>query len=230
VPYLAQGLAEEGDEFRLRVANVLGHLGPLAAPALPALIPLLANANADLRKRAAFVIGQIGSEAEEMAPLVTTLLADADPAVRVASAQALWRIGSWSEAAFNILLNAVVEDRTPWSARAPAIQALGGLGPAATAVLPSLRRLLAQSATPKNELPTVALALWQIAGETSALEACFAQALAGEDSKYLVQVLRMLPVLGAAASPFRARVDQLATSPDPTVRVTAEAVVKRIGA
>ncbi len=228
VPFLVRALAEDGDDFQLRILSVLGHLGHLAAPALPALMVLLTNESAALRRRAAFVLGQIGPDAETSAPLFQTLLDDPDSTVRVAAAQALWRIGSWSDEAFKILINAVVDDRTLAAARTNAISALGGLGPAAAEAVPALRRLLSASSTPRDERQPVALALWHIAGDLSGVESCLHDALQDENPESRVQMLRMLPSLGTAGKQFLDIVERLQSDPNPTVRTTAAAVAKRL--
>jgi HEAT repeat protein len=228
VPHLTKAIAEDGDDFRLRILSVLGHLGHLAAPALPALVGLLGHDNPAMRRRAAFVVGQIGPDAETVAPSLQKLLADADPTVRVAAAQALWRIGSWSDSAWKILMNAVIEDRTPAAARINAIAALGGLGPAASEAVPVLRRILSGGSMQNPERQQAALALGQITGDMSGIEACLDESLRDDDPESRVQMLRILPMLGAAGKQFLAQVDQLGSDPNAIVRTTAVAVAKRM--
>ena len=228
VPHLTKALAESGDEFRLRILSVLGHLGHLSAPALPALVDLLGHENPAMRRRTAFVLGQIGPDAETAAPLVQTLLGDVDPIVRVAAAQALWRIGSWSDSAWKILMDAVIEDRTPAAARIIAIGALGGLGPAALEAVPVLRRLLSGGSTPREERLQAALALGQIIGDMSGIESCVDESLHDIDPEARVQMLRILPMLGVAGKQFLGIVDRLCSDPNANVRTTSLAVAKRL--
>src|ERR1700722_18517529 len=156
------------------------------------------------------------------------LLGDPDSTVRVAAAQALWRIGSWSDSAWKILMNAVIEDRTPAAARINAIVALGGLGPAALEAAPVLRRLLSGSSTPNPERQQAALALVQITGDMSGIETCLDESLRDDDPESRVQMLRILPMLGAAGQQFLEIVDRLGSDPNANVRTTALAVAKRM--
>ncbi len=228
VPFLARALHDENDDLRLYCLSVLGHLGHLAAPTLATLAVLLGDGNPAVRRRAAFVLGQIGPDVEAAAPLLQVALDDADVTVRVAAARALWRIGAWSDKAFRMLAGAVIESSTPSAARVSAIQGLGGLGPAAAQIVPSLERLLASSSNPASERHAAALALWQIAGDLSGVEDCVLSALDNVDAQGRTEALRLLTGLGKGAVRFQGVIERLKADPNPAVRATAEAVAKQI--
>ena len=189
---------------------------------------LLTNESAALRRRAAFVLGQIGPDAETSAPLFQTLLDDPDSTVRVAAAQALWRIGSWSDEAFKILINAVVDDRTPAAAAHQRDFGSGRLRPRRRGSRAGLATIVRQPLDAARRVPTSRPALWQIADDLSGVESCLHEALQDENPESRVHMPRMPPSLGTAGKQFLEIVDRLQSDPNPTVRATALAVAKRL--
>lgn len=83
------------DELRVGAADALWLLGPLAAPALPALIDAAREDWSPMRIAAITTIGQIGPQSEIAIPmLVDVILFDEAGEVREAAADALGKIGS----------------------------------------------------------------------------------------------------------------------------------------
>lgn len=91
-----QGAKEQAhDELRVGAADALWLLGPLAAPALPALIDAAREDWSPMRIAAITTIGQIGPQSEIAIPmLVDVILFDEAGEVREAAADAMGKIGS----------------------------------------------------------------------------------------------------------------------------------------
>ena len=86
---LVKVLAERGTPgARNAAATALGKLGLLA---LPRLVQLLKEADADQRKFAAEILGEVG--APDAVPVLVAALQDVDPNVQAAAGEALSRIG-----------------------------------------------------------------------------------------------------------------------------------------
>jgi HEAT repeat protein len=79
-------------ELHPQILEILGQLGPAAAPALPLLREALRDANPEYRWRAAEALGRIGPGARDAAPDLTAALKDPDEAVRRWAAHALRRL------------------------------------------------------------------------------------------------------------------------------------------
>jgi HEAT repeat protein len=103
------------DEIQTRTAYGFAVLGPAAKPALPELVGMLENRNAEVRLLAVFALGRIGPGARDAVPALQGLL---DRAAREAPA-------------------------SRWNAdeKILACYALGQMGPAARPALPQLRAL-----------------------------------------------------------------------------------------
>lgn len=71
-------------------ADALGRIG---APAIPALVQTLQNADPEVRLKATAVLGRIGPEAKDAVQDLIRLLDDPDERVRKAAARTLGRIG-----------------------------------------------------------------------------------------------------------------------------------------
>ena len=72
----------------------LGSIGAEAKTALPQLVPLLQDSDANVRSSAAFALGRIGAEAKIGVPQLVRLLKDSDANVRTNAAYALASIGA----------------------------------------------------------------------------------------------------------------------------------------
>jgi HEAT repeat protein len=91
---LVRQLRDPDPMVRCRAAHLIGHLGPEAKDAVPALIAALKDdKNSGLRYHAARALGDIGPAAKDALPaLVIASKEDKDPAVRFRAAEAIERI------------------------------------------------------------------------------------------------------------------------------------------
>jgi len=85
---LLRGLAAGDVQGRRAAAVVLGNLGPVAKPAVPALVDALASDDALLRNRAVQALAAIGIPAASVVPALTRALDDPEFHVRHAAAAA----------------------------------------------------------------------------------------------------------------------------------------------
>jgi HEAT repeat protein len=102
--YWVTALAVQDPVTRVRAASSLAemaiaHGGIVVAPAVPGLLPNLADPRADVRESAAHALEQIGAPAARpaVAPLLELLNSDATPQVRRRAALALGRIDPTSD-------------------------------------------------------------------------------------------------------------------------------------
>ncbi len=142
---LIQALDDEEEGVRLVALNTLQNLGEAAAPAVPALIGVLATNDLLARGMAADALGAIGPAAEKAAPkLLQCLQEPGNDALatyfRLRAARALWRIQGEPEHLLAIGLESI---RSPeWWRRGRGTAFLGELGAAGRAAIPDLSRLL----------------------------------------------------------------------------------------
>jgi len=115
--------------------------------ALAALVGALQAGTPVAREKAARALGAIGEPAAAAAPALRTTLGDRSREVRLAAAKALWNVSRESAAAVVPALTALLKPRPardgddPESGRRfvqTVIEALGRIGPAASAALPAL--------------------------------------------------------------------------------------------
>ena len=95
VPNLTKALAYP--KIRLHVAEVLGRIGPDAAPAVPALIESLSDTRPEVRAEILYALGSIGPASKAAVPLAIKALDDEHPSVRYAAVYALGRIAEGSD-------------------------------------------------------------------------------------------------------------------------------------
>jgi HEAT repeat protein len=74
---------------RIEGAANLGMAGPKAEPAIPHLMPLLKDPNADVRRLAAFALGEIGPPASKALPELRAMMRDPDRDVIFQAANAI---------------------------------------------------------------------------------------------------------------------------------------------
>jgi HEAT repeat protein len=146
IPMLVESLAfDESPAVRDAAETALAGIG---APAIPALVHLLEDQEAELRLRAARGLGQMKAAAQPAAAKMRELLKDANPEVRLTAATALWQITQMAEASLPVLVGTLKSaDR---QLRMQAFRVLTTeLGPAAIPARASLTELL------KHEDPAV---------------------------------------------------------------------------
>jgi HEAT repeat protein len=92
VPHAIEALQDP--ERRVRALQVLGRIGPEAAPAVPALTELLKSEDANTRTEALYVLASIGPGAKAAVGPISENLAVSDPKVQQVAAYALGKIGA----------------------------------------------------------------------------------------------------------------------------------------
>lgn len=142
-------------------AFALAGLGPDAANAVPNLIPLLADGNAENRWTAAGALAAIGSKSAAAVPDLIVALNDVDEKVRWYAAWALGEIGPAAAAAVPSLILAlddIDDDVIGYAARA-----LGGIG--GIQAIPALEELLDADNDAVRDAASSALACIRAPGE-----------------------------------------------------------------
>jgi HEAT repeat protein len=150
VSSLADALGDEQELVRTAAVSALGHLGPSAVPAIPALVTILRGEGKDgddpwIRGTAASVLAEIGPDAQEAVPDLLDCLGGSNDdrttiRLRLHVARALWRIQTEPRFLLSLALKSLEDP--DWRVRRFAAQLLGDLGPAGQAALPHLRQAL----------------------------------------------------------------------------------------
>lgn len=121
----------------------------VGAPAVPAILELLATTDPRLRSLALSTLWGMGAKAEAGVPVLAETLADPDPEMRNAAAMALANMGATAAPAVPALINALGDgDRR---VRQTAVKALGNIGPAAREAIPAISRAVKRGAWPEAE-------------------------------------------------------------------------------
>jgi HEAT repeat protein len=158
LPALSEAAADGDLRVRRAALDVLGALGPAAAPATPALAKALRDPDRFVRWSAIRTLGVIGPSASRAAlPGLTLLLDDDDLDVRKAAAEAIKQLnpgapggsagGSQRAAGARTAVPALVRSvrAADPEMRVAAIQTLRGMGAEMKPALPALRGALADS-------------------------------------------------------------------------------------
>lgn len=124
---------------RLHAARALWALEPDDKEARAALLAGLRDRFAAIRLLACDLLGTLGPDARAAVPHLRKALRDPDARVRIAAAEPLARIAGDRRASIDVLVE-VVAQPGPLPVRLRAAGALGGMGPAAKAALPALRK------------------------------------------------------------------------------------------
>lgn len=136
-----------GNENRgpYEAAVALGQLGPVAAPALPALVTALGHPQPDTARAAAWALGQMGPAAvEPLAAVLKRVAVTAGAAAAIDVTQRRHAIAAleWIGAEGVSALTAGLSDPAP-AVRRDAARALGRIGPAAAAARAELLKAVA---------------------------------------------------------------------------------------
>ncbi|MBI4346450.1 MAG: HEAT repeat domain-containing protein [Elusimicrobia bacterium] len=94
LPELVTALRSSNWRHRYRAADLLGMMGPQAAPAVPDLVLALKDKHAPVRASAALALGNIGRAAGDSVGALTKALRDPHADVRYSAAIALGRMGT----------------------------------------------------------------------------------------------------------------------------------------
>jgi HEAT repeat protein len=139
LPALVEGMRSDLPRVSRAAAALLVRVG---RPAVPALVELLADWEAEATRLAAFhILAQLGPSAAEAAPALAAVVASGEPPFRQAAAEALARLGAAAAPAVPDLIRALSDWSPP--ARQWAARALAAVGPAAGHAVPTLLGLLA---------------------------------------------------------------------------------------
>ena len=121
----------------------------VGAPAVPAVLELLATDDPRLRGLALSTLWGMGPKAESAVPNLAETLTDPDPEMRNGAAMALENMGPSAAAAVPALIKALGDgDRR---IRQTAVKALGNIGPAAKEAVPVISRAVKRGAWPEAE-------------------------------------------------------------------------------
>ncbi len=209
-------------ELKTAAVDVLSLFGASAAPAIPLLQELTRGEHEPLRRVAVNTLGKTGNPLV-LEALVDALLFDPSPAVCDAAAVALSQIGG----AAVPTLQALLAHRDA-EVRARAAEALGRIGPPASAALDTLREGLT------DPVPAVRLAaaegIWRLTGSAEGcLEAPLAL-LAEPQRELRMRAHRLLVEIGRSTrSPeLFARLEELASSRNPQVRQAAYLALREL--
>lgn len=165
VPSLATALETSNPEARREILFALAAIGPAAEPAVPQMVPFVSSELPQVRYTAIYALGELGSAAAEALPALQANLRSEDPFVRFTSAWGMIRIAPEDPSVVAVAiphLIAALEHERPF-VRVEAASALGRIGRAARAAIPTLRD--AAAADPNDLVrQTAAEALRRIGG------------------------------------------------------------------
>jgi hypothetical protein len=137
--YYLSGVKSTTGPTRLRYIESIGAFGGDGAPAATALREALSDPDAAVRASAALALEKTGTTVVDLLEL-TKLLEDSNPSVRVAAALALKSSAAKAELAVQPLIKATSDPVA--TVRLAAINALGAIGPAASAAVPVLAAII----------------------------------------------------------------------------------------
>ena len=111
IPSLMESLAfDESPAVRDAAETALAEIGK---PAVPALVHLLEDQEAELRQRAAGSLGQMTIQAKSAVPQLEARLDDAHPEVRYTAARALWQITGKAEKGLPVFVETLKSSDRP---------------------------------------------------------------------------------------------------------------------
>lgn len=150
LPALLESMAFD-DSPSVRDAAVIA-VGKVGEGAIPSLIPLLSQPDAELRTRALGAVGNIGRAAASAANQLIPLLEDKDSSVRITAAESLWKIDPSHERVPDALARALADQDRQHRMRAA--RALVRMGAAAQPAAEALRKLTAED--PRDDVRRLA--------------------------------------------------------------------------
>ncbi len=121
----------------------------VGAPAVPAIVELLATSDPRLRSLALTTLWGMGAKAESAVPALVATLVDPDPEMRIGAAMALENMGPAAAGAVPALIDALGDGES--RVRQTAVKALGHIGPAARDAVPFITRAVKRGAWPEAE-------------------------------------------------------------------------------
>jgi len=216
-------LDDEDESVRWRAGEALAAVGPEPATCLEALRRMAEDPGRRGRAEAAGALGQLGPAAAPAVPALVSALADARNDVRARAAWALGRIGPAAAPAVPVLMRMIGDPDNGWRA----VDALGGIGPAAGAAVGALTGALTQASGSIRW--RAAQALGRIGESASPAAPALVRALDdGEDNVRLASV-RALARVNADSALVRAPLLRTLADPDSRVRAAAARALSRLG-
>ena len=216
-------LDDEDESVRWRAGEALAAVGPEPATCLEALRRMAEDPGRRGRAEAAGALGQLGPAAAPAVPALVSALADARNDVRARAAWALGRIGPAAAPAVPVLMRMIGDPDNGWRA----VDALGGIGPAAGAAVGALTGALTQASGSIRW--RAAQALGRIGESASPAAPALVRALDdGEDNVRLASV-RALARVNADPALVRAPLLRTLADPDSRVRAAAARALSRLG-
>ena len=184
VPQVAKRLEAESQFDRAAAARALGLIGPEARAAVTALKKRLGDERKNVRVWAAFALARITGESKPQVALLIELWNEergpfGSDLARYDVAQALELLGAEAAPARDLLLKAVLDEKTAAGTRAHAARALGHLPGDADVIVPKLVKLLGRKAEGYRR-------------KDNCRDACEALGLLGPKAKAAVPALRRL--------------------------------------
>lgn len=125
-----------------------------ARPAIPYLIALLNDRNADVRHAAVYVLAELGPLSREVLPALIKCLKDPDSLIRLDAAWALGYIHADAADCVPALVEFLEKNRNKQILRDTAMEALGQFGARATPAVPALRSFLNHADADARETAT----------------------------------------------------------------------------
>jgi HEAT repeat protein len=254
LPELSGALAHAHPSIRLGAAAALRQMGPPAAGAAPALLPLLRDPVRPVRRETVLALMALRDFTPETVGALTSALGHPDWSTASTAATALGQLGPDAAAATPALLSMVrTNDRCRLEAvlalgqvrpvstqivaavtacledrnlsvRRAALDALAEMGPAAAHAAPGLR---AAAKTPFYLVSIkAARALWELTRDTNAVVEILEESLRNRDS--LVSALEELGHLGAAGLRAAGSVRLWLDDRSPSIRLAAAGAIWRI--
>jgi HEAT repeat protein len=148
-------LASEEVTARMAAVMAMRELGPVAWPAVPALIEALSDPIVGIRKGAAGALGGIGQAAVSAVPELARALGDPHRFVRSWAAMALYEIGPAARPAAADLVRMLKTDAENLRGRSWCASALPKIGTDPNLAVPALIRALSED--PSEEVRAVAV-------------------------------------------------------------------------
>ncbi len=224
IGFRIEALKDPDRTVRGRSAEALGHLGPLAAPAVPALVAMLGDDSNLLRRTVGEALSRIGPEA---VPALIAALKTGTPIVRDEAAIALGQMSGSAPTAVPQLIVLLADAKLDDEVRRASARALGLIGkvsvPAVTELLAALK---ADDFGLRSE---AARALGKIGAEPAVVMPALIDLL--RDPTHLVKLesIRSLAAFGPAAQPAVAVLVELTQQTKAEVELR-QAAVDTLGA
>jgi len=216
--------ATKDTETPVRSAAIAGlrTAGGTARPAVPALLRLLGDPNAEIRGAAALTLGSAAEPTEEVIAALAGALEDWDDRARGYAAMALAGFGPKAAPAADAIVAAfrVHDDR---GFRRSLAQAIGEVGDAAKAALPDLRASFAADEAPPVE---IAFAICRLAPGKSrdAIDRLVAVACSDGPGRALFFLSKLGPAAAAALPALEAALVAADEGAKESLRSTIEAI------